>query len=161
AKAGRQMQLLSGKPNKEEAEAKEIRNLTNEYDQLQAEIKSKSPRYASLTQPQPLTLQGIQQQVLNENTLLLEYALGDEHSYLWAVTTTGMKPHVLPNRAEIESAAHRVYELLVARLPKPGETVRQYQARVSEADARYWAQAATLSRMLLGPVADQLGDKRL
>src|SRR5262249_53394188 len=44
---------------------------------------------------------------------------------------------------------------------KAGEAVRQYQARVSEADARYWAQAATLSQMLLGPVADQLGDKRL
>src|SRR5262249_25034677 len=40
--------------------------------------------------------------VLNENTLLLEYALGDEHSYLWAVTTTGMTAHTLPKRAEIE-----------------------------------------------------------
>ena len=68
AKANRQMQLLSGKPNKEEAEvlAKEIRNLTNEYDQLQAEIKSKSPRYAALTQPQPLSLKEIQEQVLDD-----------------------------------------------------------------------------------------------
>ena len=88
AKADLQMQLLSGKPNKEEAEAsaKEIRNLTNEYDQLQAEIKSKSPRYAALTQPQPLNLKQIQEQVLDDDSLLLEYSLGDERSYLWAVT---------------------------------------------------------------------------
>ena len=92
AKADRQMRLLSGKPNKEEAEAlaKEIRDLTNEYDQVQAEIKSKSPRYAALTQPQPLNLKEIQEQVLDDNSLLLEYALGDEHSYLWAVTKTEM-----------------------------------------------------------------------
>ena len=88
AKADRQMQLLSGKPNKEEAEAlaKEIRDLTNEYEELQAQIRSKSPRYAALTQPQPLNLKEIQEQVLDDNSLLLEYALGDEHSYLWAVT---------------------------------------------------------------------------
>ena len=162
AKADRQMQLLSGKPNKEEAEAlaKEIRNLTNEYDQLQAEIKSKSPRYAALTQPQPLNLKQIQEQVLDANSLLLEYALGDEHSYLWAVTPSRIDSYELPKRTEIEKAARRVYSLLVARHPKAGETARQYQTRVSEADSQYWQQAAALSQMLLGPVADQLGTKR-
>lgn len=163
AKADRQMQLLSGKPNKEEAEAlaKEIRNLTNEYDQVQAEIKSKSPRYAALTQPQPLNLKEIQDQVLDDQTLLLEYALGDEHSYLWAVTPSRIDSYELPKRAEIEKTARRVYDLLVARHPKAGETARQYQRRVSEADSQYWQQAATLSQMLVGPVADQLGNKRL
>jgi CHAT domain-containing protein len=163
AKADRQMQLLSGKPNKEEAEAlaKEIRNLTNEYDQVQAEIKSKSPRYAALTQPQLLNLKQIQEQVLDANSLLLEYALGDEHSYLWAVTESTIKSYELPKRAEIEKAARHVYELLVARLPKEGEALRQHRALMADPDAQYWRQAAALSQMLLGPVADQLGTKRL
>ena len=122
AKANRQVQLLSGKPNKEEAEvlAREIRNLTNEYDQLQAEIKSKSPRYAALTQPQPLGLQEIQQQVLDDQTLLLEYALGDERSYLWAVTSTTMT--VMNCRAEPKSKTQRassmVYSLHASANPQ-------------------------------------------
>jgi CHAT domain-containing protein/tetratricopeptide (TPR) repeat protein len=163
AKADRQMRLLGGKPNNEEPEAlaKQIRNLTDEYDQVRAEIKSKSPSYAALTQPQPLNLEQIQEQVLDDNSLLLEYVLGDERSYLWAVTKTGMTSHALPKRAEIEKAARHLHELLTAPQPKPGETARQYQARVSEADAQYWPQAAALSQIVLGPVADQLGDKRL
>src|SRR6185436_789850 len=109
AKANRQVQLLSGKLNKEEVEvlAREICNLTNEYDQVQAEIKSKSPHYAALTQPQPLGLQEIQQQVLDDQTLLLEYALGDERSYLWAVTSNTITSHELPGRAKIEDAARQ------------------------------------------------------
>ncbi len=65
------------------------------------------------------------------------------------------------SRAEIEKAARAVYELLTARQPKPGETVQQHHARVTQADAQYWQKAASLSETLLGPVADQLGTKRL
>ena len=163
AKANRQVQLLSGKPNKEETEvlAREIRNLTNEFDQLQAEIKSKSPRYAALTQPQPLGLQEIQQQVLDNQTLLLEYALGDERSYLWAVTSNTITSHELPGRAKIEDAARQLYGLLTARQRKPTETAQQRHARVTLTDSEYWRRAASLSAVLLGPVADQLGTRRL
>ena len=45
AKADRQMRLPSGNADKGEAEAlaKEIRDLTDEYEQVQAEIKSQKP----------------------------------------------------------------------------------------------------------------------
>jgi CHAT domain-containing protein/Tfp pilus assembly protein PilF len=161
AKAERQMRQLSSKTNEVEALAKEIRDLTNELDQVQAQIRSKSPRYAALTQPDPLTLKEIQDQVLDEDSLLLEYALGDEHSYLWAVTRSTMHSYALPKRAEIEKAARHLYDLLTARLPKAGETARQYQARVRESDSQYWPEAAALSKTLLGPVAEHLGSKRL
>jgi len=163
AKAEHQARLLSGKPEEKQsaALAKEISDLTNEYEQVQGQIRSKSPRYAALMQPQPLALQEIQQQVLDHNTLLLEYALGDERSYLWAVTQTAITSHELPKSAEIEKAARQVYDLLIARQPRPAETVQQYNARVTQADLQYWPKAALLSQTLLGPVADQLGNKRL
>jgi CHAT domain-containing protein/tetratricopeptide (TPR) repeat protein len=162
AKADRQMRL-GGKPDEKESVvlANEIRALTTEYEELQGQIRSKSPRYAALTQPHPLGLQEIRQQVLDDETLLLEYALGDERSYLWAVTRTAITSHELPKRAEIEKAARHVYELLVARQPKPGETARQHTLRVTQADDQYWQHAGLLSEILLGPVADQLGTKRL
>ena len=42
----------------------------------------------------------MQQQVVDEDTLLLQYSLGEERSYLWAVTHTGMTSYELPKRAE-------------------------------------------------------------
>jgi CHAT domain-containing protein/Tfp pilus assembly protein PilF len=162
-KAYRKVKLLSGKPNEAEAAAiaKEVSDLTNRYEEVQALIRSKSPRYAALTQPQPLGLSEIQQQVLDDQTLLLEYSLGDERSYLWAVSHTTITSHELPNRAEIEKPARRVYELLTARQPQAGDTPTRLQARVAEADTQYWQQADALSQILLGPVAGQLGTKRL
>src|SRR5205085_9728713 len=159
----RQMHLLGGPPTDEQAAAlaAEMRGATNEYEQVQMQIRAQNPPYAALTQPQPLRLEGIQQQVLDDQTLLLEYALGDERSYLWVVSRAQMIGYELPARDKIERAARRVYELLRAGQPLPGETTAQRQARMAEAEAQYWTQAAELSEMVLGPAAAQLGDKRL
>ncbi|MFB2977251.1 tetratricopeptide repeat protein [Microseira sp. BLCC-F43] len=68
-----------------------IENLITQLDQVQAQIRVKSPAYAAISQPGAftLTLPQIQQQVLDDDTLLLTYSLGKERSYLWAVTKTG------------------------------------------------------------------------
>jgi CHAT domain-containing protein len=50
---------------------------------------------------------------------------------------------------------------LTAPQPQQGDTEAKYRARIKEAEDSYWTQAAELSRMLLGPVASQLGKKRL
>jgi hypothetical protein len=112
--------LLSGRhADAQEAEArKEIASLTDEYRQVQGQIRERSPRYAAFTQPEPLDPAQIQQQVLDHDTILLQYALGAQHSYLWALTADRVHSHQLPPRAEIETLVRRVYELLVARQPK-------------------------------------------
>src|SRR6266511_755739 len=163
ARAAAQARLLNRKhtPEQAEAAAKEIAAITSEYEEIQAQIRARSPRYAALTQPQPLGLTEIQQQVLDPDTLLLEYSLGENASYLFVVSQTSITGHPLPKRAEIEAAARRVRELLTAQQPQPGDTDDKYQARVKDAEERYWAHAAELSRMILGPVASQLGKKRL
>ena len=103
----------------------EINAIEREYEILQAQLRTTSPQYAALFTPQPLDTRAIQQ-MLDENTVLLEYALGDEHSYLWAVTPTTLTTFTLPKRAEIEAAARRLYTLLTARQPVPGATSQQY-----------------------------------
>jgi CHAT domain-containing protein/Tfp pilus assembly protein PilF len=150
AKAERLTRLLSGKHTEEQAAAakKEVEAITNEYQQVQTQIRQNSPRYAALTQPVPLSLQEIQQQVLDSDSLLLEYALGEERSHLWAVTPTSIAGYELPKRAEIETAAQRLYNLLMI-------SHRRESKRATE------LAAAELSRMVLGPVARQLGNKRL
>ena len=163
AKAAAQIALLNRKhtPAQAEAFAQEIASITDKYDELRAQIYARSPRYATLTQPKPLSLAEIQQQVLDPDTLLLEYSLGDDASYLFVVSQTLITSRRLPKRAEIEAAARRVRELLTAPQPQPGDTEAEYQARVKQAREGYWSQASVLSRMLLGPVASQLGRKRL
>ena len=106
-RAEQQTRLLSGKHTEQEASfiAKELTALTTEYDEVQTRIRQASPRYAALIEPQPINVQEIQKRVLDADTLLLEYALGDEKSYLWAVTPDEVKSFELPGRAAMEQAA--------------------------------------------------------
>jgi CHAT domain-containing protein/tetratricopeptide (TPR) repeat protein len=145
---------------KQEAQRK-IDALESERRRVQAEIRERGSRYSAITKPQPLSIPEIQQQVLDDNTLLLEYRLGHDGSYLWAMTPGGVQSYRLPPRAEVEAQARRVYQLLTARQPEPGLAVAQQRARETAADSQYQTQASILSKMLLGPVAGQLGTKRL
>ena len=140
---------------------KAVADLTDAYRQAQAAIRERSPRYAAFTQPEPLGPTQIQQQVLDAETTLLQYALGAQHSYVWAVTPDRVLSYRLPPRAEIETRVRRVYGLLTTRQPQPGLSDEQRRARELEADAAYAAETIALSRILLGPVASELGSRRL
>jgi CHAT domain-containing protein len=162
--ADRQTRLIAGKRGQDQiaTATKELEALTTEYDQVEAQIREASPRYAALTQPAPLSLTEIQTRLLDNETVLLEYALGDEKSYLWAVTPASIRSFELPKRSVVESAAREAYELLTARNRMvSAETLEQRRKRIEQADAEYLKQAAALSRMLLGPVAAELKGKRL
>ena len=164
AEADRQMRLFGGQHKEESAVAvrRKIEDLLTQLLALEAELKAHSPRYAALTQPAPLGVAEIQTAVTDDSTLLLEYSLGEERSYLWAVTPTSFSSYELPPRAVIEAAARRCYELLTARNGfVKFETAVEKRERVRQADAEYPSAATALSEMLLGPVAAQLAQKRL
>jgi CHAT domain-containing protein/tetratricopeptide (TPR) repeat protein len=163
AKAASQVQLLSRAHTPEQATAlkQEISQLENDYDQVQAQVRRVSPRYAALVQPQPLKRAGIQQQ-LDADTLLLEYALGEDRSYLWAITKDSLTSYELPKEELIKQSALQVYELLTARSTNTrGESATQRRERVTQAEAKLPEAAQSLSQTLLAPVAEQLSNKRL
>lgn len=139
---------LKADPEQAEIIEQEIEDLLQQYRQLQAEIRATSPRYAALTQPQPLSLEAIQKEVVDEDTLLLEYFVGRDRTYLWAVTPDGMTSYELPGRAEIETDVRQWRSLLTS------PTQRRRIQKVTELQTQ-------LSQKLLQPVADQLQDKRL
>jgi CHAT domain-containing protein len=163
AKARTQTELLSGKHTPEQATAiaKELDELIAEYDRVEAEIRRASPKYAALTQPPAPTLRDIQERLLDDNSLLLEFELGEEKSYLWAVDKTTITGYELPKRPEIEGATQQLYSLLTAQQPVPNEDPAARRRRVEEASARYPSQAVALSRTLLAPAAARLTRKRL
>lgn len=159
-----QTRLLSGRNSEAElsAVAQELDALTTEYEQLQARIRDISPRFSALTQPVPLNLTEIQKQVLDADTLLLEYSLGEEKSFVWAVTSESMQSFELPERAKVEEAARRFYQLATERgRSVPGETLAQRKIRLDQAEVEYTQAASALSRILLAPVAGELKQKRL
>jgi CHAT domain-containing protein len=122
----------------------EIEVVIRDYAGLQDKIRIQSPAYANLTQP--LTLSQIQKQVLDPGTILLEYSLGEQRSFLFAVDQTSLTTYVLPGRTKIERSARDFYELISKNNQDREELERTGNA---------------LSGMLLGPVAAHLGNARL
>ncbi len=148
-------------PEQAKALSQEISALENDRQQALAAIRRASPFYRAITQPQLLKLREIQEQ-LDEETTLLEYALGEERSFLWAITRDSLASFELPKREEIEQMARDVYGLLTARgRSLKAETPPQRRARVARADAQLSEATGRLSRTLLAPVAAELGKKRL
>ncbi|NJK70578.1 MAG: CHAT domain-containing protein [Microcoleus sp. SU_5_3] len=133
----------------QEAELEQQRQtLLTQYRDIQAQIRTTSPRYAALTQPQPLTLAQIQQQIVDENTILLQYSLGEDRSYLWAVTKTSITSYELPKAADIETATRNFLDAVTNPI------LRNLPKRIAEANN-------PLSQIILQPIAGQLAQKRL
>jgi CHAT domain-containing protein/Flp pilus assembly protein TadD len=123
----------------------ELRRRWDELDRVRAELHANDPRYVALTQPQPASAAQIQRSLLDRDTLLLEFRLGEKRSFLWAVTPDSLQSFELPGRAEIDSVARGVCDLL-ARSRSPTAT---------------GPQLAKLGHLLLDPVAPLLPGKRL
>ena len=140
----------------------ELSELEAQYQQVQKVIRERYPAYQQMMQPDVMTLSEIQQKVLSDNqSLLLEYALGDERSYLWVISADEFSSYELPGRNEIEDAARKLYGLLTALQPKPDEPFELRQERTRRADEMLPSEIAQLSKFVLAPVAEKLGKKRL
>jgi CHAT domain-containing protein len=92
---------------------------------------------------------------------VLEYALGDDRSYVWAVTSAGLTTYELPSRKQIEDSARNLYSKIVAQQMVQGESVQQFSERREKATQSIGADTAQLSKLVLGPLAGKLGNKRL
>ncbi len=129
---------------------KETENLLNQYRKLQTKIRTSNPEYAALKYPQPLQLAQIQQQ-LDNDSLLLQYSLGENRSYLWAVTLDSVHTYELPRQKEIADAANNFRDAIFSGNSPYG---RDNPDLINKA-------AFQLGQIILAPVADKLEKKRL
>ena len=158
AQARYQIETAAAEISKSDME--QVERLKAEYESLQAQVRNQSRRYQALSEAKPLSIDQIQSQ-LRANDLLLEYTLGEERSYVWAVTSNTLYAYELKPRSVLENATLDVYKLITAR-QVTGESVDdQYQDRVDSADKQYYDKAKSLSVLLLEPVAGILEKKRL
>ncbi|HSF43032.1 MAG TPA: CHAT domain-containing protein [Thermoanaerobaculia bacterium] len=151
--------LSSGDPERLAEAERRIEETLEKHRAVQEDLRASSPRYAALTQPRPLDLQEIRTKVLDDQAILLEYSLGTERSYVWAVTSDSIQGFELPGRVRIEEAVSTYYGMLTARNQHlPGESVPDYRRRVTQADAQIQKAAAELSELVLAPVERLLGN---
>lgn len=131
-----------------------LQSVQADLDVIEARIHKQNRQYAELIQPQLLAAEGIQGLLTpadaeDTDTVLLEYTLGEEQSFLWCVTTNSIESWSLPGRNEIEAAARDVYDKL--------------KTLDLDSASRRAAQRARdrLAEMILAPAANRLNGKRV
>lgn len=124
----------------------DIRDLLDRLGTVRKEIQESSPHYGVLVQPQPATLRQVQE-LLDEDTALVSYLLGQERSHVWWIERDSITSRELAGRAIIESAARSAHVALA-----------RAQLRAVRADLP--RTLGRLRRLVLDPLADRLGTKK-
>ena len=159
-------------PKKKPVELEEeLEKLQTEFEAIENQIRTASPRYAALTASQPLTLSDVQQNVLDDQTVLLEYALQTDASYLWVASKGGVNLYKLPSRSNLDKLAtdlraqlipsklqRRIVGIDVAAQPERGLGIA---SSTPEDAASFVAAANALYKAGVEPAAGVLGEKRL
>lgn len=126
----------------------QIESLQLELEQLESRIRRKNAE-VSATHPPPATLREVQQRLLEPDTVLLEFLLGEEKGYAWAVTSTESRMYSIPAAAEIQERVVALY----GQLSRIGS--ENYESEYSKSISSWLAQ------QLLAPAADLIRDRRI
>ena len=162
--------VAPGEPKKKASDLEsELDKLQTEYDEIENQIRLASPRYAALTGGQPLSLAEVQQKVLDDQTVLLEYSLGPEASYLWAADSQSLRLFKLPPRLTLDNlAADLRGRLIPAKLQRrivgidvadPSRGLGVISA--AEDAAGFVAAANAVYKAAVEPASNIIGAKRL
>jgi CHAT domain-containing protein/Tfp pilus assembly protein PilF len=123
-----------------------LQDVHTELDVLEIELRQTNPRFAILSDPEVLKAHQIQAQI-DEDSVVLQYWLGDVASYLWIVSRTDVQVVRISDRNTVNQLARRVYERL---------SVPEFDRSALLAGQ---AALAALSDTVIGPAAEAIRDK--
>ncbi|HKV33105.1 MAG TPA: CHAT domain-containing protein [Pyrinomonadaceae bacterium] len=158
---------LKSKPAELDAE---LEKLQTEYEEIENQIRTASPRYASLTSNKPMTLAEVQQNVLDDQTVLVEYALQADDSYLFAVGKSAVSLYKLPGRGTVDKLATDLRaQLIPSKLQRRIVGIDVAEANrglgiATTAPAEtggFVAASNALYKAVIEPAAATIGEKRL
>ncbi len=140
--------LLGGKPTPAQVTKVngEISELNTQIQGVKLKIRRNNPKLADLSEGKTTSFASIQQS-LGDDTVLLEYRLGETRSFLWCVTRSSIALIKLPSRSIIEAKAKQFYDGIVANRAID-KTLNLQLSR-------------ELSDILLGEVSGEIEGKRL
>lgn len=135
----------------------EINELADAYERAESVIRSR--RVPNPGVAIALTAREIQAQLLDSDTVLLEYALGNERSYVWAITMKSIDAYELPKRKTIENDARSFYAALseFARGSNANAGMSPFQRAKATADLTQ--RSVTLGKILIQPILPKLKNK--
>lgn len=148
----------------------DLEKLQLEYEEIENQIRTASPRYASLTANKPLTLAEVQQNVLDDQTVLVEYALQPDDSYLFVASKAAVNLLKLPPRMNIDRLAMDLRaQLIPSKLQRRIVGIDVADANrglgiastAPEDVAPFIAASSALYKVVLEPAASMIGEKRL
>jgi CHAT domain-containing protein len=120
----------------------------NELDLLEVKLRRTSARYKALTSPATLTF-GRLQELVGDDSVLLQYSLGEQKSFVWVVTQDSIRVVELADRATIEVAAQHAFARL--QVLDSGAGARAEESQTLQ----------EISRLVIDPVASLISDRRL
>jgi len=151
----------------------ELERLAAEFESIENQIKAASPRLKSLVHTRALTLEEVQRRVLDDETALVEYSLGEQSSYLWVITRQNAAVFKLPAGSTVDQLAMDFRaQLIPPRLQRRNvgidvPTADQQRGlglstAAPAADTAAFARAShALYKVALAPAAAMIGNRRL
>ncbi len=116
------------------------RNL-DEYQILQEKVRRQNPQFSAINQPKNFSLVEAEK-LIDNDTAILEFALGEKQSYVWVIRKNFFKLYKLPAKAVINQTARELYLALTDRQAKSDKAIVE--------------KSKNLSRTILQPVADEI-----
>lgn len=152
------LMLENGRPRSMAENARRISLLSTEYNRATEATRGNHP---VPTVPFPAgALDQTLRNLFDPQTVVLEFLLGEEHSFAWRVAQDGVSSYVLPARKTISAMVERWRSLVTARKPIPGETNAARKKRVDLSDRELSGEARRLACTILRPL-DGLEGRRL
>ena len=151
AKVDQTITLLAKDYRKEDLDQLEtsLTSLREQHQKVVKKMRVSTPTSDHAKERVTYSVQQIQDLILEDDrTMVLEYFLGQNASYVWAITHNDVKVFELPRAPVITDAVRKVYDLLSTD-------------PTTDTDNRLNTATAELGQLVLGPLAGQLNASRV
>jgi CHAT domain-containing protein len=126
---------------------KKLETAETEYTLFHQRMRRENPAFAGLVSPETASAEDVQANLLDDETALIEYFIGDQESFLFCLTRSDFSVQPLPEGKSLLQKAADYAKLLSQKEP---EKFQAYEA------------GRSLYRQLLGPVSGRIASlKRL
>lgn len=141
---------------------KEIDQITENLQEIEKKIAKTNLQYGALKYFPIISLKDVQSKLLDKETVLIEYFLGNENSYVWVIGTDFANSYKLPKETEIEQLAIDTQHLISERIK--GEKFENNNDKINRtelADEELRKKLKLLSDIILKPITEKIKNKRL